>query len=597
MDIIINFITNVLSSVGPFILLLGILIFIHEFGHFIIAKYCGVKVEIFSLGFGKKILQYTAKSGTCYCISLIPLGGYVKMYGESPGVKIPKESQHLAFTHKNVYQRIAIVIAGPLMNLFLAAFIFSGLGYFGEQVPSSNLGDVVVKSEAYKAGFRSGDKILSLNQKKISNFLEINQYIEGRPNKKITALIKRNNSSKKEIVFTTIKIKNPNPVAEKEQIGFLSGIGYTSQSPIVWVQKSSPIFSLINSFDAKVDDGISAKKSDGISAKKNSHNIIKILSINKKPIKYLWELKQELVQAILSNKKTIVLQTGKSVSSFNIKLSPSPANIVINKISLLKHIRKKTNINKINTKNIFNLLKIKSCDLCLGLVKKDSPAHKAGLKATDRLFSINNKYLNHWGDTPKIIKSFKEGQRALLIKFIRNNKIQTTELTPKATKINLPTGEIETRFMVGIAPLIDLSIRFTPRKVTGLLNIINYGWSEAIKWTKLTMLSVARMFQNKVSSRNLAGVLSIGKMAKDSLDVGWYAFFRLMAIISINLFLLNLLPIPVLDGGHLLIYIIEVIRGGKKISLRKIEIAQGVGFILLISLMFYSLFNDIMRFL
>lgn len=581
MDIIINSVISLFSSIGPFILLLGVLIFIHEFGHFIIAKWCGVKVEVFSLGFGKKILQYTTKGGTCYCVSLIPLGGYVKMYGEAPGTKIPKESQHLAFTHKNVYQRMAIVIAGPLMNLFLAVFIFAGLGYSGEQVPSSHLGDVAISSAAYQAGLRSGDKILSLNKKKISNYLDITKYIEYHPKQVITATVERKYSLKKKITFTTTEIKNPIPVAEKEQIGSLQGISFTSQSPIIWIGENSPLFTLINSTNT---------------SKKPQH-IIKILSINKKPLKYLWELKQELVSTILSNKKIIILKTESSVSSFNIKLPPTASNISIKTINLLSSIAKKTRLNKINTENIFNLLGIKSCDLCLGLVKKDSPAHKAGLKATDRLFSINNIQLHYWEDTPKIIKSFKEGQKPLSVQFIRNNKLQTTKLLPKATKINLPTGEIETRFMVGIAPLLELNVSFTPRKVTGLFNIINYGWSEAIRWTKLTMLSVARMFQNKISSRNLAGVLSIGKMAKDSLDVSWYTFFRLMAIISINLFLLNLLPIPVLDGGHLLLYIIEVIRGGKKISLRKIEIAQGIGFILLMSLMLYSLFNDVMRFL
>ncbi|MBE8162718.1 MAG: RIP metalloprotease RseP [Bdellovibrionaceae bacterium] len=580
MDIIINSVVGLFSSIGPFILLLGVLIFIHEFGHFIVAKFCGVKIEVFSLGFGKKILQYT-KGDTCYCLSLIPLGGYVKMYGEAPGTEIPESSKHLAFTHKNVYQRIAIVLAGPLMNLFLAAFLFSGLGYFGEQVPAANLGDVPHQSAAYKAGFRSGDKVLSLNQKKVSNFLEIRQYIEHHPKQAITAVIKRQNSFKKEIIFTPTEVQNPNPVAEKEKVGLLKGVHFTAQSPIIWVKKTSPLFTLINSAKTK----------------KNPLHIIKIVAINEKPIKYLWELKQELVTLILSNTKNISLKTERGVAAFNLQLPPVPSRLLIKKTSLLSAIAKKTARNKINTENIFNALQVTPCSLCLGLVSANSPAQKAGLKATDKLFSINNIALNRWEDAPKIIKSFKKGQKPLSVQFIRGNQLKHTTISPKATKINLPTGETETRFMVGIAPLLELNINFTSRKVTGLWNVISYGWSESMRWTKLTMLSVARMFQNKVSSKNLAGVLSIGKMAKDSLEVGWYAFFRLMAIISINLFLLNLMPIPVLDGGHLFIYIIEVIRGGKKISLRKIEIAQGVGFVLLMSLMLYALFNDVMRFL
>lgn len=580
MDIIINLITGLFSSVGPFILLLGILIFIHEFGHFIVAKFCGVKIEVFSLGFGKKILQYT-KGGTCYCISMIPLGGYVKMYGEAPGTKISEEDRHLAFNYKNVYQKIAIVIAGPLMNLFLAVFIFAGLGYSGEKIPAAYLGDVPPPSVAYQAGFRSGDKIISLNQKKISNFLDMTAYIENHPEQSIIAVIERKYSPEKKVTFTTTEIPNPNPVAEKENIGSLQGVSFTSKSPIIWISKTSPLFTLLNP----------------INTEKKPQHIAKITSINKKSFTYLWEFKQELVFAILNGKKNITLGLENNISRFDIKLLHTPSNITVNRTSLIKTIKKKIAINQLTSDNIFSLLNIKSCDLCLGLVKKDSPADKAGLQIKDRLISINNFPLNYWQDTPKIIKSFKINQDPLVIQFIRNNKLQSTKLIPQAQKINLPTGEKETRFMVGIAPLLELNVIFTTRQVTGAFNIISYGWSEAMRWTKLTMLSVARMFQNKVSSKNLAGVLSIGKMAKDSLAVSWYAFFKLMAIISINLFLLNLLPIPVLDGGHLLVYIIEVIRGGKKISLRKIEIAQGVGFVLLMGLMIYSLFNDIMRFL
>ncbi|MCB0413134.1 MAG: site-2 protease family protein, partial [Bdellovibrionales bacterium] len=91
-----QFIHSILTTIGPFFLLLGVLIFVHEFGHFIVAKFFGVRVEVFSLGFGKKILQYK-KGDTTYCLSLIPLGGYVKMYGDDPNKEIPKEEQQFSF--------------------------------------------------------------------------------------------------------------------------------------------------------------------------------------------------------------------------------------------------------------------------------------------------------------------------------------------------------------------------------------------------------------------------------------------------------------------------------------------------------------------
>src|SRR4051812_21899251 len=122
MDMLLNWLQQGFSAVVPFIVLLGILIFVHELGHFLVARWCGVRVEIFSLGFGKKIFSYK-KGDTTYCISIVPLGGYVKMFGEQPGENVSPALKKYSFTHKNVYKRIAVVLAGPLMNFIFAVFI------------------------------------------------------------------------------------------------------------------------------------------------------------------------------------------------------------------------------------------------------------------------------------------------------------------------------------------------------------------------------------------------------------------------------------------------------------------------------------------
>ena len=115
-----EFLLSKLSLIGPFFLLLGVLIFIHEWGHFIVARMCGVRVETFSLGFGPKIFSY--KWGdTNYCLSLIPLGGYVKMFGDGTETEeLSLTEQKYSFNHQNIFEKIAIVAAGPLMNLLFA---------------------------------------------------------------------------------------------------------------------------------------------------------------------------------------------------------------------------------------------------------------------------------------------------------------------------------------------------------------------------------------------------------------------------------------------------------------------------------------------
>ncbi|NCN95787.1 MAG: RIP metalloprotease RseP, partial [Bdellovibrionales bacterium] len=176
MDLVIHYIQQTLSSIGPFVLLLGLLVFVHELGHFVVAKWCGVRVEVFSLGFGKKLLQY--KHGdTVYCISMIPLGGYVKMYGDNFNADVPEEEKAKSFIHKPVSQRIAVVLAGPLMNLIFAVFLFTLIGFIGDRQPAAVVGDIAESSQAYTSGLRAGDHILSVNGQEIQGWVQLTQKI------------------------------------------------------------------------------------------------------------------------------------------------------------------------------------------------------------------------------------------------------------------------------------------------------------------------------------------------------------------------------------------------------------------------------------
>jgi regulator of sigma E protease len=130
------------------------------------------------------------------------------------------------------------------------------------------------------------------------------------------------------------------------------------------------------------------------------------------------------------------------------------------------------------------------------------------------------------------------------------------------------------------------------QRTSNPVTAVAYGFSQSWEWSKLIAISFVRLVQGEVSARNIGGVLTIGRVASKSFEVGLVAFLKMMAIISINLFLLNLLPVPVLDGGHLVFFSLEAIKGAP-ISFRKLEIAQQVGLVLLMSLMIFALFNDI----
>jgi len=193
-----------------FVIALGILIFVHEFGHFLAARFFGVRVETFSIGFGPKLFKFKC-CGTEFAVSLIPLGGYVKMAGEDPDkpVKSPDE-----FYAKPPWQRIVIALAGPLMNLLLAVVFFAVSYSIGRYIPSYQV-------EAAKVGFvlsenvplKPGDVIVEANGKRVKNWKELNEIVALNPNREITLEVERNGK------VETVKVKTG--IDEKNGIGTL----------------------------------------------------------------------------------------------------------------------------------------------------------------------------------------------------------------------------------------------------------------------------------------------------------------------------------------------------------------------------------------
>ena len=183
-----------MNYIVSLIIVLGVLIFFHELGHFLMARLCGVGVEKFSLGFGPRLLG--KKIGlTDYRVSAIPLGGYVKMVGEEPDAELEPDMIPLSFTHKHVAKRILIVASGPLFNVLLAVLIYFALfQVYGYYEPEAVVGKVVEDSPAMAAGLKENDRILSLNGIAIDSFSELSDIISNSNGNPISFLIKRGDS-------------------------------------------------------------------------------------------------------------------------------------------------------------------------------------------------------------------------------------------------------------------------------------------------------------------------------------------------------------------------------------------------------------------
>ena len=191
----------ILHNFFSFIAIISIIVFIHEFGHFWVARLCGVKIDAFSLGFGKEIFGYNDKHSTRWKLCILPLGGYVKMYGDKNGASMPDlaeiakmtdEEKQKSFICKTVYQRFAIVIAGPVANFLLAIAIFIFLFKFNGLNTVLPIVDTVLENgAAFESGLKKGDKILQINEVEITDFNQMRQIVSTNPDKKLQFKIER----------------------------------------------------------------------------------------------------------------------------------------------------------------------------------------------------------------------------------------------------------------------------------------------------------------------------------------------------------------------------------------------------------------------
>ena len=196
-----DLLSHFFHSAWSFFIVISVIVFGHEFGHYIIAKWCGVKITAFSIGFGKELIGWNDKSGTRWKISILPLGGYVKMFGDASAAsnadaeamdKMSEADKKVTFHHKPLYKKAAIVAAGPIANFILTIVIFT---YFIMTVglPSAEpiVGEVMPESPAFKAGLVSGDRILKINEDKVNSFNDIPYLVATNLGTPVTLLVLR----------------------------------------------------------------------------------------------------------------------------------------------------------------------------------------------------------------------------------------------------------------------------------------------------------------------------------------------------------------------------------------------------------------------
>ncbi len=567
MEYFIQYILSAFGWVLPFIILLGLLIFVHELGHFAVAKFFNVHVEVFSLGFGKKIFSFV-RNGTTYCVSLFPLGGYVKMFGDDPTQNVDPEKQKISFLHKPVSQRIAIVLAGPLMNFFFAILIFALVAMIGERVNIPITGDILENTKAYEVGFRPGDKILKVNHQDVEYWHEVGEFIESNPNHSIEFLVQREHNSE----ITTVKAipsltDNPNILSTKEQIGQIDGLTIIGKASTIGIDNPNTI-----AYEIGLRTGD------------------RVVKINSEAIEF-WRLFKEKLIPLISKQEPFELIIERPLEDFNqtesLTFSVSSEQ--------LKSLALNHSLEDLSDNEILNAFGIYDPELFLSAISDHSPAKIAGFQKGDRILSVNQTPAENWNDIISGVTAYSKEKQPISFTLSRKGESLQMSVVPKMTSHMTMQGSEEERYTIGIVNHLErlpghTVTRRTLNPITATVRGIDKSW----KITVMTMVSFVRIIQNKISPKNLGGFIAIGQAASQTFKIGITYFLQMMALISINLFILNLLPIPILDGGHLVFFIIEAIKGSP-VSLKKMEIAQQVGLLMLIMLMVFALFNDFVR--
>lgn len=243
----------------PFLAVLTALVFVHELGHYLVARWNGVRVEVFSIGFGPEIFGWNDKAGTRWKFSLIPLGGYVKMFGDANAASMPAEGNDamsaedraMAFPHKRLGQRAAIVSAGPIANFLFAIVLLAGLfSIVGQPFTPAVVGEVMTDSAAEAGGFLVGDEVLAVNGQSVARFEELQRIVALRPEETLRFSVLRDGTTV-ELQATPTRVVLSNGLGEEHEVGRLgisrSGADYIRHDPAtaVW-QATRETFSIVD---------------------------------------------------------------------------------------------------------------------------------------------------------------------------------------------------------------------------------------------------------------------------------------------------------------------------------------------------------------
>ena len=452
---------TILKFAAAFLFAIGILVAVHEYGHYWVAKKLGFKVLRFSIGFGKPLFTRVGRDAdrTEYCLAAIPLGGYVKLLDEREGEVAPAEL-HRSFTRRPILQRIAVLLAGPAMNLIFASLLYAILAMAGTEVVKPVIGQVRLGSPAADAGLRRGDQIVRVGDRDVED-------------------------------------------TEQLQMDLLRQVS---------------------------DDGVI-------------------------PLRVRRDGADRALTLRVASNRRLMTEPGRLLPGLGFDLATWEAASSVR------------------------------------AAPPGSAGARAGLRAGDRLLAVDDQPIGNSANFQSVV--IGSAGREISIEVERAGaRLRIVTVVPAVTEQGITVGRL------GIM-LDEKGPRVWPpglieTRRSGPLAALAVGVQKTWEMSALTVQMLARIVTGQVSAKNISGPISIAEFAGISASLGVTAFIGFLAIISVSLGVLNLLPVPLLDGGQVVYQLVEAAKGSP-LSERAQNFGQQVGIALLVVLMSLAFYNDISR--
>ncbi len=549
----------ILTYIVPFIVLLGILVFVHEAGHFSVAKLFKIKVEKFSIGFGPRIFGWK-RGDTEYRVSWIPLGGYVKMAGDDP---TDDEAKNIpgSFLGADLWKRMLVVLAGPGVNLILPIFVLAGVWMNGRTFATPYVGEVHAGSPAEEAGLVPGDVVTAVDGKPVTQWREMAALIRelngsDKPSpKKLTV-----NRDGQTLQFTLT------PILREQDDDF----GIRTPTPIIGISQYAPRPVL----DPQVGSPAAA-------AGLRTGDVI--AKINDLDVKFWVDVDRTFANLEAGPIKLHVL-----------RYPPVPADPVLRKAAEKKLPEKLDVVLASPAKPDREALGLRSGELVVSLIEPDSPAEKAGLLNGDRIVSSGDRRFRSATDLSVWVADHEKEPKIPLTVEREGKSVDLTIEPVKKTERIRGTSRNQEKVWIGF----DLENRYDQKSfIARTSNPFKALWGGTV-WTgeiiAMNGKAFAKMFSGELSVReSIGGPIAIADATAVAVEEsGWTGFLFMLVNMSVILGIMNLLPIPVLDGGHLAFFTVEAVMR-RAPSLRVREVAQQAGLLFLLAIMAFVLVNDV----